>query len=64
MCGNLLAMSNKGSDFAFYQAVAAASNSRNKMSNVADTLVNTILLLDATIKAVSVVYCERKQQSQ
>ena len=46
--------------FCFLSSSGSSSNSRNKISNMADTLVNAILLLDATIKAVSVVYCERK----
>ena len=46
--------------FCFLSSSGSSSNSGNKMSNVADALVNTILLLDTTIKAVSVVYCERK----
>ena len=60
MCGNLLAMSNLHLDFAFHQAMAAAATVETMQAMQQCTSANAILLLNTTIKAISVVYCERK----
>ena len=52
------------SDFAFYQAMAAAATVETMQAMWQCMSTKSIPLLDATIKAVSVVHCERKQQLQ
>ena len=48
------------SDFAFYQAMAAAATVETTQATWQCTSTNAILLLDTTIKAISVVHCEKK----